>query len=444
MAIHESGYGFTRTALNAKNLFGWKDFSTNGQAYVLTCQPADDPGNRYRIFSTFADSVLAVGKSLGRTAARPEYAKATTYYLSEVAANVAAPDATLHWLQAIQKAHYNPFASYPRDTIRFANNYLAPGDTISPEHNLYTSAASNRAPADDAANSPARRLAPVQPAQPQLLDASDPLLDETAKSISTRFQKGDLYVAGSVDPADISRAANCHLLSATDRQTPIVKPYSDAIAPDSAARLLECVNSPVPGAHVWAALLIDTPANLARRIVGACRTSAPDFAAACVAYFLDSKADYQLGPSTGFKLPHDWERRSTYEQNNFLFPIAGRISDECTDGSVAFQDGVTVQYPNDPSGTSTYCLRYDAGKTADWQKQVALTTAPWLSYCFGRLAAINRNDVPNFAAPSCTKGVPVDGFLKLVRDNEIKAVNTGIDDLMILKAARFRHAIVKQ
>jgi hypothetical protein len=45
MSMLESGYGFTRTAQFANNLFGWKAAQSDSASYVLTCQPASDPGN---------------------------------------------------------------------------------------------------------------------------------------------------------------------------------------------------------------------------------------------------------------------------------------------------------------------------------------------------------------------------------------------------------------
>src|SRR5262245_36352744 len=51
MACVEGGYGWTRTALHANNLFGWKYnsvTSSGGRAcWVLECQPPEDKNNRY-------------------------------------------------------------------------------------------------------------------------------------------------------------------------------------------------------------------------------------------------------------------------------------------------------------------------------------------------------------------------------------------------------------
>src|SRR5437899_702454 len=68
MAALESGFGFTRTALFANNLFGWKYTSAAAAegrtSWTLVCQPASDPGNQYVVFRDQRDSLSFVGNRL--------------------------------------------------------------------------------------------------------------------------------------------------------------------------------------------------------------------------------------------------------------------------------------------------------------------------------------------------------------------------------------------
>jgi hypothetical protein len=67
MAIAESGYGWTRLALNTNNLFAWKHFpgpAAEGRRYwVLECQP-DEPGTRFVVFANRAEAVDFVARQL--------------------------------------------------------------------------------------------------------------------------------------------------------------------------------------------------------------------------------------------------------------------------------------------------------------------------------------------------------------------------------------------
>jgi hypothetical protein len=81
MSALESGFGFTRTALFANNLFGWKftgQAAADGrQAWVLTCQPASDPNNNYVVFHDGGDSVAFVA---GRLVKMARYATITQHF----------------------------------------------------------------------------------------------------------------------------------------------------------------------------------------------------------------------------------------------------------------------------------------------------------------------------------------------------------------------------
>jgi hypothetical protein len=138
MASNECGFGFTRIALYANNLFGfkWTSYEQAGGRgyYVLENQPASDPGNKYIKFADRRDAVLYVGQRLGTTT---RYKPATDRYQSDLANGVDVKPAADRWIAAIAAAGYNPYAHYPTTTINFMNNYRSPSSTVSAAYNLY-------------------------------------------------------------------------------------------------------------------------------------------------------------------------------------------------------------------------------------------------------------------------------------------------------------------
>ena len=102
MAIAESGYGWTRTALEANNLFGWKYNSVGAAAgrgsYVLTCQPAEDVNNQYIKFKDAADAVDFVG---GKLAVLPAYKEDTRKYQTARKAGDSAIHASREWIAGV-------------------------------------------------------------------------------------------------------------------------------------------------------------------------------------------------------------------------------------------------------------------------------------------------------------------------------------------------------
>lgn len=138
MASNECGFGFTRIAINANNLFGFKWTSTEaaeGRTYwELEGQPASDPNNKYILFADRRDAVLFVAK---RLATSSRYRPTTDRYKADVASGIEIRAAADRWVRGIAAAGYNPFAHYPTTTINFMNNYRSPSATFSPTYNLY-------------------------------------------------------------------------------------------------------------------------------------------------------------------------------------------------------------------------------------------------------------------------------------------------------------------
>ena len=136
MAIQESGYGYTRTALNANNLFGYK-WTPHGSGdrgrYMLTCQPASDPGKEYIVFKDYRDAVLFVSERLAKSS---HYQNATMAYAS-IPSDRRIKGDVISWVSAIAKAGYNCCPQkYEKQITRAMNSPMSPSDHESAD-NLY-------------------------------------------------------------------------------------------------------------------------------------------------------------------------------------------------------------------------------------------------------------------------------------------------------------------
>jgi mannosyl-glycoprotein endo-beta-N-acetylglucosaminidase len=161
MAIAESGYGWTRLAINTNNLFAWKHFpgpATEGREYwVLECQP-DEPGNRFVVFADRAEAVDFVARQL---AISENYRADTERYRQDRAAvDIRAPlerlgldgaaiggatnvvEAVNQWVQGVADPYSSNPEKWSRDVRHVMNDPYAPSDRLSPEHNLYRLAGS--------------------------------------------------------------------------------------------------------------------------------------------------------------------------------------------------------------------------------------------------------------------------------------------------------------
>ena len=156
MAIAESGYGWTRLAINTNNLFAWKHFpgpAAEGRRYwVLECQP-DKPGSRFVVFADRAEAVDFVARQL---ATSDNYREDTERYRQDRAAeDIRAPlerlglnqaalgsgadvvEAVNRWVQGVADPYSLNPEKWSRDVRRIMNDPYAPSDRLSPEHNLY-------------------------------------------------------------------------------------------------------------------------------------------------------------------------------------------------------------------------------------------------------------------------------------------------------------------
>ncbi|WP_031358171.1 glucosaminidase domain-containing protein [Caballeronia sordidicola] len=143
MALVEAGYGFTRTAQQAHNLFGWKapEHGANPH-YVLACQDtagefgkADD--NRcYVIFDSEQQSVDYVAGRLASGFAA-NYAKADARYQKETIADIPVIVRTQNWIAGIARPYNWQPLTYARNICRMMRDPVNGSDEIDVDHNLY-------------------------------------------------------------------------------------------------------------------------------------------------------------------------------------------------------------------------------------------------------------------------------------------------------------------
>jgi hypothetical protein len=137
MAIQESGYGWTRLALETNNLLAWKYVSDEGAGgrkfWVLDC-PGQRSADR---FVVFADRAEAVDFVAGQLASSDNYRAATERYRRDRAAGGDVVAAVDRWVDGIADPYSSQPEAYRAALRRVMNDPFDPSDQRSPERNLY-------------------------------------------------------------------------------------------------------------------------------------------------------------------------------------------------------------------------------------------------------------------------------------------------------------------
>ena len=138
MAIAESGYGWTRIALEANNLFGWKFGSAAGRegrkAYSPKC-----PGTRGRLnrYVAFADRADAFDHVASRLATIDAYRKHTEAYKAARLRGGSSEKAVQAWLSGIAKRYSGDPSAFMTKLLRIMNNPVDPEKTLAPAESLH-------------------------------------------------------------------------------------------------------------------------------------------------------------------------------------------------------------------------------------------------------------------------------------------------------------------
>lgn len=185
MAAPEGGFGFTKTARNGKNLFGWKysgpESSGNRPYYTLTCQPSWDVNNKYIKFKDFREGVIFIASKLATLkdlgGGKRNYKKHTDRYIQDRKNGVDVKTAVNRWIDGIGDSGYNyQPAAYKKKVKNFAANVTTGKGDWSDAYNSYqySSAvmpltpkpAPNPTPTPTPNPTPAPKPTPTPPAPP--------------------------------------------------------------------------------------------------------------------------------------------------------------------------------------------------------------------------------------------------------------------------------------
>jgi hypothetical protein len=146
MALVEAGYGYTRTALQAKNLYGWKihkqDRKTIGKWFVLSCQDTTgehgkaDENRCYRVFATEEESVDFVASRLANSFNK-NYRRAANGYRRDTLAGLPTIERVQNWVVGIANPYNWRPTAYARSICRLMRDPINGSELVNADSNLY-------------------------------------------------------------------------------------------------------------------------------------------------------------------------------------------------------------------------------------------------------------------------------------------------------------------
>jgi hypothetical protein len=385
MAALESGSGFTRTALFANNLFGWKYTTAAAAAgrvaWTLACQPASDPGNQYVVFRDHRDSFSFVGN---RLAQNDRYKPVTRQYHADRAAGIVVEEAVRKWVKGIQAAGYNPDPAYPDRVISIANNFERPGKAISARDALYAYSARITA----SPRSSPTRTSPARMAAEQVLSAGLP----TARYMSQNCGPNSITTWPGYEGRSVQRCA----YSVTSNQKTL-------------------------SAIVY--LLNPSMSNLVDRIGYACDAIAAGNKLRC-----------------GRELA-----RMILRENGGQFPIAGFVIERKQDAGGAGPDPVYLEFRDGTTVVTADKLNFtDQQLTVDAMEHAATATVI-ATRVYARVANGTRDDYHRAGGSESVGTDPTtdrqNKWPTVIRRNELQAQDSGIDVLLRGVAIRMRPSL---
>jgi hypothetical protein len=119
----ESGYGWTRTAIYANNLFGRKAGKEIQNPYVLGCQPGFDKGNQYLRFNNKEDAVISQSEFLSGSWRYKEY---TEQYRHNREAGRTLRFSVNKWIDGIADGGYNACPAKYKDALKRTLEVILP------------------------------------------------------------------------------------------------------------------------------------------------------------------------------------------------------------------------------------------------------------------------------------------------------------------------------
>ncbi|MBB5429133.1 hypothetical protein HDG40_007328 [Paraburkholderia sp. JPY158] len=387
MSALESGFGWTRIALFANNLFGWKFVSTSGsggrESWTLRCQPTSDPNSAYIFFKDHRDSVVFVADRLKMN---DRYAPVTRQYHVDLASGTDVKVAVARWVNGIAAAGYNPLRDYPAKVISVANDYQHPSPTESADSSLYRYSAGDAPPA----------ATPMPP-------------DSAAKRAAASF------LATTLQPARYM-LAHCDARPVTDWPN-----YQGR-------KVTRCQYSLTSAGKTLTALvylLNPSEGNIATRIGNVCRSVGLAERPGCGRYLASLIVN----------------------QNGGQFPVAGFVIERKKDAGGQGDDPVYLEFRDGTTIQSADRLNFtDRQLTIDAMEHAARASVVE-TRSIARIANATRADYKRAGGIEPVGNIPPEDTRNLwpvvVRENELRAQDTGEDDLLRGLAIRFRSELAE-
>jgi uncharacterized FlgJ-related protein len=146
IAIAESGYGWTRVALDANNVFAWKFVPGPAQplkAYLPACERRRGIKERFAAFDSKAHAFDFVAAKLATLEAYREH---TAAYRAAHKTGEAGEAAIHAWLVGVASRYSHKPVEFTRKITRIMNDPAQPADVVSNEANLYRLSVAARLP----------------------------------------------------------------------------------------------------------------------------------------------------------------------------------------------------------------------------------------------------------------------------------------------------------
>ena len=137
LAIAESGYGWTRLALEANNLFGWKFVRSEAKerrSHVPACQRGRVGKDRYAIFASRAEAFDVVAAKLATLDAYREY---TDAYKGARKRGAPIEPAVNAWIAGIATRYSRKPGEFAEKMMRIINDPEQRGTTVPSNQSLY-------------------------------------------------------------------------------------------------------------------------------------------------------------------------------------------------------------------------------------------------------------------------------------------------------------------
>lgn len=392
MAILESGYGWTRTALFANNYFGWKQTQSGVENYTLICQPSWDVGNNYVIYQSLEDSMKQVSRRLRDS---PYYKDDTTRFKREIEAGIDRKTAVRNWIEGIAEPYNHDPANYTLNLIRIINNPDSPSQNIHLENSFW-----NRVTLEENI----QRSPTLFSIAPNIRNRE--LFSQAFEALGDSLEPGKRYLDNCIDG------------SGTITTT---FPNYEGI------EIKRCIYEQ-GGLKALVYTYMPSKIQFATWVTNACSQVKVEKRVACINFFSDRGANSAI-----------------YGSNGVQFPVLGNVIEDREGGNcslghnyynIFFKDGITIQLIDNPM-----CI---PGNISIENQEQLMRRGISKFYFVSRISAINDETFERMSGTRIPrlnvqhqrnhKFFPTEKWGELSRENLKTAISTGEDRFLTYRA----------